>query len=148
MFQKDRLTVNLRKASSTTGVCLLIEICPRTRNIPGALRCPTINREIFSRHFIKSNPNRIVFTIFRLICNSKRTVSVCCSKSIKREKCKDTAFTLFPFKNNHKPHIWDILRILIIKKRQVWTILDLFLVRVAKSIGRKKSMSRFWEAKS
>ena len=35
------------------------------------------------RNLIKSNPNQIVFTIFRLIWKSKWTVSVCCSKSIK-----------------------------------------------------------------
>ena len=34
------------------------------------------------RSLFKSNQNQIVFTIFRLIWNSKRTVSVCCSKLI------------------------------------------------------------------
>ena len=36
------------------------------------------------RNFIKSTRNQIVFTIFRLIWNSKRTASVCCSKSIRK----------------------------------------------------------------
>ena len=34
------------------------------------------------RNLIKSNRNQIVLTILRLIWNSNRTVSVCCSKSI------------------------------------------------------------------
>ena len=38
--------------------------------------------EKFLWNIIKSNRNQIVFAIFRLIWNSKRTLSVCCSKSI------------------------------------------------------------------
>ena len=41
-----------------------------------------VHAEKSFRNRIKSNRNQIVFTIFRLIWNSKRTVSVCCSKSI------------------------------------------------------------------
>ena len=36
----------------------------------------------YFRKIIKSNQNQIVFTIFLLIWNSKRTLSVCCSNSI------------------------------------------------------------------
>ena len=43
---------------------------------------PTPHAEKSFRNLIKPNRNQIVFTIFRLIWNSKRTLSVCCSKSI------------------------------------------------------------------
>ena len=36
------------------------------------------------QNLIKSNRNQIVYTIFGLIWNRKRTVSVCCSKSIEK----------------------------------------------------------------
>ena len=44
--------------------------------------CPRLARTNLFQNLIKSNRNWIVFIIFRVIWNSKRTVSVFCSKSI------------------------------------------------------------------
>ena len=41
-----------------------------------------LRAEKYFQNLIESNPNQIAFNMHRLIWNSKRTVSVCCSKSI------------------------------------------------------------------
>ena len=50
--------------------------------IPVRWKMHSVHTEKCFRNLIKSNRNQIVFTIFRLIWNSKRTLSVCCSNSI------------------------------------------------------------------
>ena len=49
--------------------------CSFSSNVPS-------HTEKSFRNPIKSNRNQIIFTIFRLVWNNKRTLSICCSKQI------------------------------------------------------------------
>ena len=53
-----------------------------------------MQRNTFRNH-IKSNPNQIVFTMHRLIWNSKRRLSVCCFKSRKQDGNRPIISTAF-----------------------------------------------------
>ena len=62
------------------------EKCNYTRNLirvsrPNSCCVVQVHTEKSFRNLIKSKPNKIVFTMHRLIWNRKRTLSVCCSKS-------------------------------------------------------------------
>ena len=64
------------------AVCCDVEGVLGHRETPFPRRPEVLHTEKSFPNLIKSNRNQIVFTIFRLIWNRKRTLSVCCSKSI------------------------------------------------------------------